>query len=109
MYDESDVELFATAEAWWDTSYFNSTQFHATPVEMPAWFALACYRKSEVLVAGMKEPISLIGAMRSPEWPKWKEAIEQEIMGLLMMGLWQEVPRTSVPSGYNVNSGHFVF
>ena len=57
-YDEGDVELFATAKAWWDTSYFNSAQFNATPVEMPAWFALACYRKSEVLVAGMKEPIS---------------------------------------------------
>ena len=41
-YDESDVELFATAKAWWDTSYFNSAQFNATTVEMPALFALAC-------------------------------------------------------------------
>ena len=45
-----------------------------------------------------------MGAIKSPEWPKWKEAIEKEIIGLLMMDLWKEVPRDSVPEGQRVNS-----
>ena len=86
-YDSSDVELFAAAKSWWSTSVFNSAPLSPSPVEIPAWFALACYHKSEVWVEGMQEPISLMGAIKSPEWPKWKEAIEKEIIGLLMMDL----------------------
>ena len=106
-YDSSDVELFAAAKSWWSTSVFNSAPLSPSLVEIPAWFALACYHKSEVWVEGMQEPISLMGAIKSPEWPKWKEAIEKEIIGLLMMDLWKEVPRDSVPEGQRVNSGHF--
>ena len=108
-YDSSDVDLFEAAKSWWATSTLNSAPFSSSPVEIPAWFALACYHKAEVWVCGMKEPISLVGAMKSPEWPLWKAAIEKEIIGLLMMDLWTEVPRESVPVGQRVNSGHFIF
>ena len=47
--------------------------------------------------------------MKSPDWPIWKKAIEKEIVGLILMDLWDEVPRTQVPEGHRVNSGHFVF
>lgn len=133
-YDTSDLELFASAKTWWkgselcrwenavrklnivsdlDTTVHDAqtsgSQTSSSPIEMPAWFALAASHKAEVWVEGMKEPISLIDAMKSPEWPKWKSSIEREIMGLLMMDLWDEVPRSSVPEHQRVNSGHFVF
>ena len=128
-YDTSDLELFASAKTWWNGSELcrwenavrklnivrdldktvHEAQTSSSPIEMPAWFALAASHKAEVWVEGMKEPISLIDAMKSPEWPKWKSSIEREIMGLLMMDLWDEVPRSSVPEHQRVNSGHFVF
>ena len=79
------------------------------PKEIPAWLALACAHKATVWVDGKAEPIGIMQALKSPEWPLWKEAIEKEIMGLLMMDLWDEVPRSSVPAGTKVHPGHFVF
>ena len=51
------------------------------PVEVPAWFALACYQKSQVWVENMAEPVSMPDAMRQPEWEgHWRPAIEKEII-----------------------------
>ena len=126
-YDSSDVELFAAAKAWWATASNPSSSYDKydralisiglepkgaqseSPIEMPAWFALAAFHKAQVWVENMKEPISLVEAMRTPEWDKWKASIEKEVMGLIAMNLRDEVPRTSVPDGQRVNSGHFVF
>ena len=121
-YNSSDVELFAVAKAWWDNTEERKweralssiglepkVRNSGSPVEMPAWFALAAFHKSQVWVDGMAEPMHLTDAMKSPDWPKWKKAIEKEIMGLIMMDLWDEVPRSHVPHGQRVNSGHFVF
>ena len=69
--------------------------------EIPAWLALACAHKSVVWVDGKWEPIGIMPALKSPEWPLWKEAIEKiKIIGLLMTILWKEVPRSSVRRGY---------
>ena len=124
-YDSTDVELFAAAKAWWAASNAPSPSekrydqalesigmkrvVSESPVEMPAWFALAAFNKAQVWVDGMKEPISLVEAMKTPDWPKWKASIEKEVMGLVAMDLWDEVPRINVPNGQRVNSGHFVF
>ena len=46
----------------------------------------------------MAKPVSLVDAMKQPEWESnWKPAIEKEIMGLIMMGLWDEIPEDEVP------------
>ena len=108
-YDTPDLELFAAAKTWWARSDLSNKPGSDAPTEIPAWFALGCFQKSAVWVAGMKEPISLGEAMKFPGWLIWKGSIEKEIMDLLMMDLWDEVPRSSVPNGQRVNSGHFVF
>ena len=48
--------------------------------------------------------------MKQLEWESnWKPAIEKEIMGLIMMGLWDEVPEHEVPKDAKIFPGHFVF
>ena len=58
----------------------------------------------------MAEPVSLVDAMKQLEWESnWKPAIEKEIMGLIMMGLWDEIPVHEVPKDTKIFPGHFVF
>ena len=64
---QQDVELFEAANEWWRRSSMSSDRKASHPVEVPAWFALACYQKSQVWVEGMAEPVSMPDAMRQPE------------------------------------------
>ena len=47
--------------------------------------------------------------MTSKDWPLWAAAIRKEVIGLVAAGLWDEVPRSSVPENVRVNTGHLVF
>ena len=75
---------------------------------LPTWLALAMRANVTVVVDGMVEPISLRDATRLPEWPLWKEAVQKEIQGIILMGVWDEIPRSQVPSGRRVVPSHFV-
>ena len=108
--NQQDIELFDAAKQWWKNSSMNTERKSSAPVEIPAWFALAAFQKAQVWVEGMAEPVSLVDAMKQPEWEsQWKPAIEKEIMGLIMMGLWDEVPEHEVPKDAKIFPGHFVF
>ena len=105
-----DVELFDAARTWWNKSCMTSDRKSSHPVEIPAWFALAASQKARVWVEGMAEPIGIVDAMKQPEWEDhWRPAIEKEIMGLILMDLWDEVPIDDVPEGTKIFPGHFVF
>ena len=107
---KQDVELFEAAKAWWSKSSMTSDRKASHPVEVPAWLALAAYQKAQVWVEGMAEPLSVVDAMRQPEWEEhWKPAIEKEVIGLLLMDLWDEVPVSEVPKNEEIFPGHFVF
>ena len=45
------------------------------------------------------EPKTLDEAMKSPEWPKWKEAIDNEWNSLISNNTWIELPKSEVPHG----------
>ena len=47
--------------------------------------------------------------IRSEHWPLWAEAIKKEAAGLILAGLWDEVPMSSVPADKRVNQGHWDF
>ncbi len=47
-------------------------------------------------------------AMRSPEWPKWKNAIEEEATSLKEMHVYVPVRRSDVPQGRRVLDGKLV-
>ena len=65
--------------------------------------------RTMVQVEGMEKPVFLQDALRSEHWPVWAEAIKREAAGLILAGLWDEVPESSVPKGKRVNNGHWVF
>ena len=54
----------------------------------PCWFACAAARRASVIVDGRQEPFTLKEAMKLPEWPEWRMAIEKEILGLIAAYLW---------------------
>ena len=65
--------------------------------ELPGWLASACAAKVQLMVDGMKEPMTVEEAMDLPEWKMWQEAIEKEVSGLVKIGTWEEVDE-SVPA-----------
>ena len=58
-----------------------------------------------VEVEGVKEPVTLGEAVRSEHRPLWAAAIKKEAAGLILAGLWDEVPMSSVPADKRVNMG----
>ena len=109
---QKDIELFEAANEWWRKSSLSSSSNRKSshPVEVPAWFALAAYHKSQIEVEGMAEPMSVPDAMRQPEWEEhWKPAVEKEVIGLIAMDLWDEIPIADVPKDEEIFPGHFVF
>jgi hypothetical protein len=76
--------------------------------EIPLWMALAVFHRAEVWVDGRIQPYTIKQAMRLKEWPEWKEAIMKEIQGLLQVGVWREIPRSSVTPGTKILPGRMV-
>ena len=66
--------------------------------QVPAWVALGMRARTRVEVDGITEPVSLGDAVRSEHWALWAEAIKKEAAGLILAGLWDEVPMSSVPA-----------
>src|SRR6185437_12895936 len=54
-------------------------------------------------------PTTLGEAKKSPWWPQYRKAAEEEIKGLEDNGTWSLVPISSVPRGKNILRGKFVF
>jgi hypothetical protein len=52
------------------------------------------------------EPQSLSEAMKRPDWPKWEEAMREELMALERMGTWELVEK---PANVNVIGSKWVF
>lgn len=52
------------------------------------------------------EPRSIEEARKRPDWPRWKEAIDDELKGLVENGTWELV---DCPAGVNVVGCRFVF
>ena len=75
---------------------------------VPAWLALGVFHHAEIWVEGRKQPGGLKEAMRLPEWSEWKEAIRNEVQGLIEIGVWAEVPRKTVPHGVKVLPGKMI-
>ena len=98
---ESDTAFCAAVEQHW--------AMKADMVEVPEWVALAAKQRVMIEVDGMVEPIGIKQAMRLPEWESWKAAIEKEVSGLVSAGVWEEVPRSEVPSGRAVIPSHIIF
>ena len=59
-----------------------------------------------VLNATDSDPTSITEAKSHSDWPKWKEAMDQEMATLEKAGTWCTVPR---PSGKNVVGSKWVF
>ena len=75
---------------------------------VPDWVALGVFHHAEIWVEGRKQPGGLKEAMRLPEWPEWREAIRKEILGLIEIGVWAEIPREQVPAGVKVLPGKMI-
>src|SRR6185437_11526887 len=54
-------------------------------------------------------PTTLGEAKKTPWWPQYRKAAEEEIKGLEDNGTWSLVPISSVPRGKNILRGKFVF
>ena len=54
------------------------------------------------------EPQTLRQAKASPDWPKWKKAMEEELHQLHINNTWEEVPARQAPAG-QVLGGKWVF
>src|SRR6185437_7049039 len=54
-------------------------------------------------------PTTLGEAKKSPWWPQYRKAAEEEIKGLEDNGTWSLVPISSVPRGKSILRGKFVF
>jgi hypothetical protein len=54
-------------------------------------------------------PKSLVEAMRSPDWPKWHEALRKEIAGLKAKGAWTEVEKSAMPEGVTAAQSQLLF
>jgi len=76
--------------------------------DVPIWLALAAFHHAEVWVEGRKQPSTIKEAMRLPEWNEWREAIRKEILGLIEIGVWAEIPREAVPKGVKVLPGKMI-
>ena len=74
----------------------------------PVWLALAAFHNAVIYKDGRRVPRTITEAMRLPEWEEWKDAIRKEILGLIEIGLWAEVPRESVPKGTKILPGRIV-
>ena len=78
-------------------------------VEVPAWVAVASKQQVMIQADGMVEPVGIKQAMRLPEWESWKAAVEKEVRGLFLAGVWDEIPRSEVPAERRVVPSHFIF
>ena len=76
--------------------------------EVPVWLALAAFHHAEIWVDGRKQPSTIKEAMRLPEWEEWRETIRKEILGLIEIGVWAEIPREAVPKGVKVLPGKMI-
>jgi hypothetical protein len=76
--------------------------------EVPVWLALGVFHHAQIWVDGRKQPASIKEAMQLPEWPEWREAIRKEVLGLIEMGVWAEVPRSSVPQDVKILPGKLI-
>jgi hypothetical protein len=55
------------------------------------------------------DPVTLRDALSSPDTSNWRAGIEEELKGLLDMGVYKLVPRSAVPTGRKVLRGKWVF
>ena len=104
----SDDVIKEKTEKWIQHSSLGSDRSNGLG-EFPAWVVWAMKARVQVEVDGIKEPFTIQQAMTSKDWPLWAAAIRKEVIGLVAAGLWDEVPRSSVPENVRVNTGHFVF
>ena len=93
-----DQELFDKVKSWVNSSSVASDSASSGLSQVPAWVALGMRARTMVEVDGVKEPISLGDAVRSEHWHLWAAAIKKEAAGLILAGLWDEVPLSSVPA-----------
>ena len=100
-----DQELFDKVKSWVNSSSVASDSASSGLSQVPAWVALGMRARTMVEVDGVKEPISLGDAVRSEHWHLWAAAIKKEAAGLILAGLWDEVPLSSVPADKRVNFG----
>ena len=94
---------------------------HDKGIEVPSWVAMAAKQRATVYVNGMREPVTIIEAMRLPERKMWAAAVHKEgskeVSKLVASGVWlwelEEVPRISyikhIPASRRVIKSHFVF
>ena len=99
-----DSELFERVKTWVSTSSLPSDKASSGLSQLPAWVAMGMRARTMVQVEGMEKPVFLQDALRSEHWPVWAEAIKREAAGLILAGLWDEVPESSVPKGKRVNN-----
>ena len=82
---------------------------HDKGIEVPSWVAMAAKQRATVYVNGMREPVTIIEAMRLPERKMWAAAVHKEgskeVSKLVASGVWlwelEEVPRIS----YSTHTG----
>jgi len=84
---QMDEQFYGEAVGWYDTNGSG----HG---EVPTWFAMAAKARTEVVIDGVIEPLTIKQATMLPEWEEWKAAIEKEIKGLLANETWEEVDRS---------------
>ena len=84
---QMDEAFYGEAVGWYEANGSGHGQ-------VPTWFAMAAKARTQVVVDGMVEPMSIKQATMLPEWPQWKAAIEKEIKGLLENDTWEEVDRS---------------
>ena len=99
-----DSELFERVKTWVSTSSLPSDKASSGLSQLPAWVAMGMRARTMVQVEGMEKPVFLQDALRSEHWPVWAEAIKREAAGLILAGLWDEVPESSVPKGKRVET-----
>ena len=76
--------------------------------EMPMWLVMAVKAKVQVEVDGRLEPMNMMDAVVMKEAPLWIGAARKEVAGLVALECWDEVERSSVPSGRTIAPCHFV-
>ena len=87
---------------WWKSSLVQSSQ---TRLEPNILVDTADQKRAMISILEISEPRSYKDAKRSPQWPEWEKAFEEEMSSLHENNVWQLVTR---PEGRNIVGGKWV-
>jgi len=97
-----------------DIAYYNSVADLSPVVSNDSHpstnlFALPVSVQSTADFGDVPIPKGYEAALKSANAPEWQAAIAKELKGLLDLGVWELIPRSSLPKGANVMRNHWVF